>query len=214
MRGAPRSPRSPRTTHCTQPVQGHAMWACVSMHTRMLVCGRCVRSGRVGHKVRARSAWCVRPAPDIPAPAPTRELTGESRGIPFTWKIGHFPRTKCFSLLDYWGLKALRQAVRQSFGRIFGKQAASYVDSDMVSEGRSHVHRYRVDHLHALHQAFVTFHAKCPAPYCLFQHRNYPEVSIELRDGEEGKAEDVCQGYCYATAPDRTECSPARAKLG
>ena len=62
------------------------------------------------------------------------------------------------------GLKALRHSLRQSFGRIFGKKAASYVDSDMVSEGRSHVHRYRVDHLNAMHQAFVTLHAKSPAP--------------------------------------------------
>ena len=49
-------------------------------------------------------------------------------------------------------------------GRIFGKKAASYVDSDMVSEGRSHVYRYRVDHLNAMHQTFVTVHARSPAP--------------------------------------------------
>ena len=58
-------------------------------------------------------------------------------------------------------LKALRHSVRQSYARIFGKCAASHVDADMVCEGRAHTHRYRVDHLNALHQTFVTAHARC-----------------------------------------------------
>ena len=58
--------------------------------------------------------------------------------------------------------KALRQAVRKAFGRTFNKQAASYVDADLVAEGRTRTmtQRYGTDQLNALHGTFAKFRAK------------------------------------------------------